>query len=127
MRPTGLALLTLPFWLLLLLLTSCGIGLMAASLMVKYRDVGYVLPVVTQVLLYASPVAYSVAALPSNLRGWYQANPLSAVLEGFRWALLDTRSPRAWPAVWSTVFAALIFVAGASVFGNMERKFADVI
>ncbi len=123
----GLALLTLPFWVLLLLLTSCGIGLMAASLMVKYRDVGYVLPVVTQVLLYASPVAYSVAALPANLRGWYQANPLSGVLEGFRWALLDTRAPRMWPAIWSTVFALLIFVAGASVFGNMERKFADVI
>jgi lipopolysaccharide transport system permease protein len=123
----GLGLLTLPFWLALLLLISCGLGLMAASLMVKFRDVGYVLPVVTQVLLYASPVAYSVAALPANLRGWYQVNPLSAVLEGFRWALINTRAPGTWSTVWSGAFAVLVFVAGATVFGNMERKFADVI
>lgn len=123
----GLGLLTLPLWFLLLLLTSCGIGLMAASLMVRYRDVGYVLPVITQVLLYASPVAYSVGALPKSVRGWYQANPLSGVLEGFRWSLLGTSRPGTWAALWSGAFSLLIFVIGASVFAKMERRFADVI
>jgi lipopolysaccharide transport system permease protein len=123
----GIGVLTLPFWIMLLLLMSCGLGLAAASLMVKYRDVGYVLPVIIQVLLYASPVAYSVAALPTGLRGWYQLNPLSGALEGFRWAVLGTHVPGPWPVLWSAMFAVVLFIAGASVFGTMERRFADVI
>ncbi len=94
----GVALLTLPLWIVLLLAIACGLGLMAASLMVSYRDVGYVLPVIVQVLLYASPVAYSVSALPHEVRGWYQANPMSGALEGIRWALLDTAAPGLRPS-----------------------------
>ena len=123
----GWALLTLPVWVMLLLLMASGIGLVGAALMVEYRDVGYVLPVVVQVLLYASPVAYSVAALPANLRGWYMVNPLSAVLEGFRWSLLDTKAPRPAATIWSVAFAAVAFIVGAGVFAKMERRFADVI
>lgn len=123
----GLAILTLPLWILLLLAVALGLGLMAAALMVSYRDVGYVLPVVVQVLLYASPVAYSVNALPPEVRGWYQANPLSGVLEGFRWSVLGTAEPSGAAVAWSAAFAVIVFLVGASVFASMERKFADVI
>ncbi len=123
----GWALLTLPLWLLLVVLLSLGLGLMAAALMVSYRDVGYILPVVTQVLLYGSPVAYGVSALPPSVRGWYQLNPLTGALEGFRWSVLGTARPGLFAVVWSAAIAVILFGAGVSVFATMERKFADVI
>jgi lipopolysaccharide transport system permease protein len=123
----GWALLTLPLWLLLVILLSLGLGLMAAALMVSYRDVAYILPVVTQVLLYGSPVAYGVNALPRSVRTWFQLNPLTGALEGFRWSILGTSRPAWWAIIWSATLALLLFGAGVSVFATMERKFADVI
>lgn len=123
----GVALVLLPFWLLLVVLLSLGLGLMCAALMVSYRDVGYILPVVAQVLLYGSPVAYGLAALPEGSRRWFQLNPLTGALEGFRWGLLGTARPTTFAVLWSVACAIVVFGAGASVFAKMERKFADVI
>src|SRR5262249_5518395 len=83
----GFALLTLPVWLALLLLLALGIGLYAAALMARYRDVQYVLPVVTQFLLYASPVGYAVSAVPEHLRTAFFLNPLAGLLDAFRWSV----------------------------------------
>jgi lipopolysaccharide transport system permease protein len=120
-------LLTLPLWLAALLLLAAGVGLLAAALMVPYRDVQYVLPVATQTLLYASPVAYALSAVPQSARGVYQLNPLTGLLEGYRWALLDVGSVRLWPTVWLGVCAVVLFLVGSFNFTRMERKFADVI
>jgi lipopolysaccharide transport system permease protein len=120
-------LLTLPLWLLALLLLAAGVGLLAAALMVPYRDVQYLLPVVTQTLLYASPVAYALAAVPSSARTIYELNPITGLLEGYRWALLDVGSVRLWPTLWLAICAVVLFVVGSFNFTRMERKFADVI
>src|SRR6185436_5205621 len=77
-----------PVWLLLTLLLALGFGLFASALTVTYRDVQYVLPVLVQFLMYASPVAYSVSAVPAKLHLFYTLNPLSGIMEGFRWSLL---------------------------------------
>ncbi len=119
--------LLLPVWLALIVLMSSGLGLIASALMVKYRDVGYVLPVVTQTLLYASPVAYSVSAVPEAYRVWFNLNPLTWVLQEFRWSLLGLAAPEGWQVVASVAAAVVVFVAGALVFEHMERGFADVI
>lgn len=123
----GLGLLLLPVWLLLMLLLALGVGLYASALMVSYRDVQYVLPVVVQLALYASPVAYAVSAVPENLRGWYLLNPLAVLLEGFRWSLLGRGELNAGLVAYAAVMAVAVFVAGAFVFRRMERRFADVI
>jgi lipopolysaccharide transport system permease protein len=123
----SLALVTLPFWLLLIFVLGAGLGLAASALMVSYRDVGYVLPVATQILLYASPVAYALSKVPDSARVWFDANPLTGILEGLRWSLIDTAAPSRGLVLWSTVCAAVVFVWGAGVFGRMERRFADVI
>jgi len=123
----GPALLLLPVWLLLTILLAVGVGLYTSALMVSYRDVQYVLPVVTQFLLYASPVAYSAALVPAKYRIVFEVNPLTGLLEAFRWSLLGTAAP-AWGAVaYAAGAALLVFVAGAFSFKKMERKFADVI
>ena len=123
----GWALLTLPFWLALALLTAAGVGLAAAALMVQYRDVGQILPVALQLLLYATPVAYALAAVPENARRLVELNPLTGIVGGFRWAAIDTTAPGIASTVWSTIVAFAAFVLGAYVFTRNERKFADVI
>ena len=122
-----LALLLLPVWLALIVLLAVGVGLYASALTVTYRDVQYVLPVVTQFLLYASPVAYAVSAVPAHLRLVYFVNPLSGLLEAFRWSLLGTGHLDARIVAYSVAVTLLVFAGGALAFKKMERKFADVI
>ena len=123
----GWALLTLPIWLVLLVLLGSGIGLACAALMVSYRDIGYILPVMLQVGLYASPVAYSVAAVPASARWVINANPMTGLLEGFRSACLGLPLPNPALLAWSAGCSIVAFVVGAVVFNNRERRFADVI
>ncbi|KLN33443.1 hypothetical protein FB00_17480 [Cellulosimicrobium funkei] len=123
----GWAVLLLPVWVLLILLIGTGLGLAAAAYMVKYRDVGYVLPWLVQILLYASPVAYALSSVPENLRWLFDINPVTWFLEGFRWSLLGTDFPPTWQVVALVVAAPLIFLAGTLVFQKNEREFADFI
>ena len=121
------ALITLPFWMALFTAGAIGVGLVAASLTVRYRDVQFVLPVATQLLLYASPVAYAASSVPEKWRTLYFLNPLVAAIEGLRWSLLGTQAPSLGAVAYSTAVAAAAVLAGIVVFRRMERGFADVI
>ena len=123
----GPGILLLPVWLALILILSTGVGLCASSLMVSYRDVQHIMPVLLQFLLYASPVAYAVSAVPHKLRLLYYINPVSSILEAFRWSLLNRGTLQPGFLVYSAVFSIGSFFAGAYAFKRMERKFADVI
>lgn len=128
--PAGLAM--LPVWLGIMILTSMGFGLIAGALMVRYRDVQYIVPVAVQSLFFASPVAYPAAKLLAHTsHPWattvYYLNPLAAALEGFRWSLLGMPAPWWGYAVYSAAFAVATFAVGAYWFKRMERSFADVI
>ena len=120
-------LLLLPVWLLLLLMLAMGIGLVATAMAVSYRDVAYVLPVLIPFLMYASPVAYDSSAVPEKFRIIYYLNPVSGLLDGFRWSLLHTAGPSLAAVVYSTLFAVAMLMGGAYTFRRMERRFADVI
>lgn len=126
-----LGLLLLPLWLLLALLLAVGIGLVSAALTVSYRDVGFILPVLTNFLQYASPVAYGLVVVRERLHGAalhaYFLNPMATLLEAFRWSLFG-RGHVSWGYVlYAAVFALICFVGGAFLFKKMERRFADVI
>ncbi len=123
----GWGALLLPLWLLLLLGLAIGIGLMTSAMMVRYRDLQYVIPVLLQLILYASPIAYPVSAVPTNLRIWFNLNPLSGLLEAFRWSLLGIGSFSPLQVSYSAVVVVLSLVSGAYAFKKMERQFADVI
>jgi len=123
----GWGVLLMPLWLLLLIALAVGIGVYTSALTVKYRDLQYVLPVLLQMLLYGSPVAYSVAAVPERYRPLYFLNPLSGLLEAFRWSLLG-RGQLDWGyVVYSATCVVVCVVGGAFAFKKMERAFADVI
>lgn len=123
----ALSLFMLPLLLLLLLLLGLGIGLYAAAVMARYRDVQYVLPVITQFLLYASPVGYAVSAVPEHLRSLYLLNPLAGLLDALRWSLLGRTMPY-WPAVlYATGISLFVFLFGLFAFRRLERNLADVL
>lgn len=123
----GWQLLLLPVWIALILLLGLGFGLMAAAYLVKYRDVGYVLPWFMQILMYASPLAYSLSAVPDSLLWLFQANPVTWFLEVFRWSALGTAAPPVWQMVAIVVAAPIVFFLGTLVFQKNEREFADFI
>ncbi|MCB7137048.1 ABC transporter permease [Cellulosimicrobium marinum] len=123
----GWAVLTLPVWAVLAALLGAGIGIAASALMVRYRDVGYVLPWLFQILLYASPVAYALSEVPARLQPLFAANPITWVLETFRWSLLGTPAPPGWQMIALAVVAPVVFLGGVLVFQALEREFADVI
>jgi lipopolysaccharide transport system permease protein len=123
-----LQMLLLPVWLLLALILSMGIGLVLAAYSVAYRDVGFATPVVVSLLLYLSPVAYSLAAVPDDLRNLYLLNPVATIVEGTRWSLLGTPYlPAAWAIAYTCVFSIAVLFVGLAVFTRREAGFADVI
>jgi lipopolysaccharide transport system permease protein len=94
-----------------------------------YRDVNYITPLFTQLLLFLSPVAYSLEAVPKNLRNWYLLNPLTTIVEGTRWSVLGQKAdlPPAWAIVYTCAFTLVVVVVGLMVFTRREPRFADVI
>jgi lipopolysaccharide transport system permease protein len=122
------ALLTAPIWMVLLLMLALGFGLWAAALTVSYRDVQHVMPVLIQFGMYASPVGYSIIAVPEGLRTWYYLNPAAGLLDAFRWSVLGvTHAPEWWAVAYASAVAMAVMTVGAMVFKRMERRFADVI
>jgi len=120
-------LLALPLFLLLALATALAVGLWCSALNVRYRDVGYTIPFLTQCWMYASPVAYPVSLVPENWRFVYSLNPMAGVIEGFRWALLGKHGPDFVVMAVSTVVVALLLVGGLVFFKHVERTFVDVV
>lgn len=121
------ALLLMPIWLFFLLALGLGFGLIAAGLTVQYRDVQFVLPVAIQFLLFISPIWYTLSALPDKYRLIYMANPLSGLLDAFRWSILPTGSLHWGSVAYSVIVSTVVMVIGAYSFRSMERRFADVI
>lgn len=117
----------LPFFLLLALATSLGVGLWLSALNVEYRDIRYVVPFITQFWLFATPIAYSSRLLDEPWRTLYGLNPMVGVVEGFRWALLGTNTQPGPVVLVSSAVSALVLLSGALYFRRMERRFADIV
>jgi lipopolysaccharide transport system permease protein len=121
------AILALPLFLLLAVVTALGVGLWLSALNVQYRDVRYTIPFLTQFWLFATPVAYPSSLVPEPWRTFYGLNPMAGVVEGFRWALLG-KSEGPGPLLIVSVFIVLFLLLGGLIyFRRMERTFADVV
>jgi lipopolysaccharide transport system permease protein len=116
----------LPAFILLALATSLGVGLWLSALNVQYRDFQYTVPFIIQIWLYSSPVVYAASLVPEKYRLLYGLNPMAGVIEGFRWALLETEPPSSMIFV-SILMVAVILISGAYYFKRMEKTFADVV
>lgn len=125
--PPTMTVLTLPFFIILALATALGVGLWLSALNVLYRDIGYIIPFLTQLWLLMTPVAYSISVVPEQWRALYALNPMVGVVEGFRWAILGTDPPPISMLVISTIVSLILLVSGMYYFKRMERTFADMV
>lgn len=124
----GWGLLLLPASVLILLALALGMGLVASSLAVKYRDIQHIVPFAVQFLMYASPVGYAASAVPEKLKVYYfLLNPLAAPIETIRWGFLNTTPPDLRYLAYSFAISLIGLVVGLVVFRSAEREFADVI
>ncbi|MHA2404109.1 MAG: ABC transporter permease, partial [Candidatus Kariarchaeaceae archaeon] len=126
--PTALI---LPAFLLLAMLTALGFGLWLSSLNVRYRDVNYLVPFIIQIWMYLTPVIYGVDLIPEPYRFLLALNPMTAVVEGFRWALLspylESSQAPGFVLLFSFLISILVLISGVIFFRRTERTFADVI
>jgi lipopolysaccharide transport system permease protein len=125
--PITARILAVPLLVVFAVLSAEAVGLFLSALNVKYRDVRYALPFLTQIWMYATPVAYSSTLVPEQWRLLYALNPMVGVVEGFRWALLgsgDGLSIMLWV---SGLMVIVLFFLSAIYFKNMEEQFADII
>lgn len=105
---------------------ALAVGLWLAAINVRYRDVKYAIPFLIQLWLFASPVAYSSDLVPGNLRAIFALNPMTGVIEAFRWATVGGAQPDATILV-SAAATLVILVGGFAYFRRVERSFADTI
>lgn len=118
----------LPFFLLLAIITTLGMGLLLGALNVQFRDIRYTIPFMVQLLLFLTPVAYPSNLIENDLlRTVYGINPMVGVVNGFRWALLGTETAPDTSTLVSAIFAVLLFIVGIFFFRRMEKQFADVV
>jgi len=117
----------LPLLVVLTALLALGVGMWLSALNVKYRDVRYALPFLIQLWMFASPIIYPASMMPQKWRWVLWLNPLSAIIEGYRAALLG-RTAFPWSALaLSGLITLAVLVYSAYSFRRMERTFADIV
>ncbi|TML58053.1 MAG: ABC transporter permease [Actinobacteria bacterium] len=119
--------LLVPLFVVLAGFMALGLGLVLSALNVSYRDIRYAVPFVLQLWLWATPVAYPGSAVPARFQLLYKLNPMTGVVEGYRWALLGSGHVHALNLGVSIGTALVLLVGGALYFARAERAFADVI
>lgn len=125
--PLGWSLLLWPVLVVLLTLLSFSLGTIFAALNVKYRDIKYALPFFIQLLMFATPIIYPASMIPERFRWILALNPLSGVIEAFRYSVAPLRAPD-WNLVALSVGASVVlFVAGLAYFKSTEKAMADLV
>ena len=124
--PLHWGVLLLPVFLLIAGVTGSAIGLWFSGLIVRYHDFGQIVGLAMRFLMYATPVVYSISIVPERWRLLYRLNPMTSVVEGFRWALLGTSPPPDWTLAVGCLLVLPVFIGGLYYFKRVERNIVDV-
>jgi lipopolysaccharide transport system permease protein len=116
-----------PLFVVFALLTALGPGLWLAALNVRYRDILFAVPFLTQLWLYTSPVIYGVSFVPDRFHWLLALNPMTGVIDGFRWSVLGHGSPHYWIYATGLGVSLALVATGVAYFKHVERTFSDVI
>lgn len=125
--PVTPAILLLPVFILIVMLTALSAGLWLSALNVLYRDVRYTIAFLIQIWFFLTPVIYPSSAVPEKWRLFYAMNPMAGIIEGFRWSILGTGNYPGLMLAVSTGMVTILLFSGLFYFRRMERVFADVI
>lgn len=125
--PVGVSYVVLPFLFLIQVILTVGVVLLLAGLMVRFRDIRFVVPLLTQLWFYATPIIYPVALVPEAWRSVYMLNPMAAIIESYRAVILLGEWPE-WRYVLTAAATSMVLAVGAYLyFKRSEGVFADVI
>jgi lipopolysaccharide transport system permease protein len=124
--PLGWNLLLWPVLVVLLFLLSLGLGIIFAALNVKFRDIKYALPFFIQLLMFATPIIYPVSIVPERFQLLLALNPLSGLIEAFRFVVIPTQVPNWNHFTVSVVATGVLFIAGLFYFKRTEKAMADL-
>lgn len=121
-------LLIIPMLLVMMAGLGLGMGIIISSLTTKYRDLTVLIGFAVQLLMYATPIAYPLSFLKGNkFASWIQWNPLTPVVEAFRYALFQEGSFSAGSLLYSTAFIIIVLFIGLLTFNRVERTFMDTV
>ena len=123
----GWEIIMLPFFIVIAVLTAFGVGMWLTALSVKYRDIKFATPFLVQTWMFITPVIFSVDKIPDKYQVLLWMNPMTGVIEGFRWSLLGQPHPNWQLMILSLGIVFIFLVIGAFYFKQMERTFADII
>jgi lipopolysaccharide transport system permease protein len=125
--PNGVEVLLAPVFIALALMTALGMGFLLSAINVRYRDVPYVIPVFLQVMPLVSGVMYAVNEIPVKWQWVLAVNPLTAVISGWRWAILGATTPNWGQTALGVGVSITLFLIGLAYFRSSEPRFADTI
>ncbi len=123
----SLNIIALPVCILAVVLLSVSVGILFSALTIRFRDVQYVIPFMVQIGLYITPVAYPSSLIPEAYKTFYYLNPMAAIIDSFRWSLLDAPLPDTRYLLFSAAITLLLLVSGVYYFRRVERVMADII
>lgn len=127
----SLSILFIPIFVFLAVITALGFSLWLSALNVKFRDVNYLVPFLVQIWMYATPVIYSPTLIPEPFRYLLALNPMTGVIEGFRWAVLGQSMGNTYSEgllfIISMMISIGVLLGGVIFFRRMEKIFADII
>lgn len=116
-----------PLLLAIMAALGLGIGIIISSFTIKYRDLNFLIAFAVQLLMYATPVIYPVSSVPAQFKAFIYLNPLTAVVESFRYAFLGAGTIHMSDLLYSAVFSLLILFVGVALFNRVERTFMDTV
>ena len=126
-HPPSAAWLAVPLLLLVLVTATAAVSLLFSAVKVYFRDVKHALPLLLQVVFFATPIVYPLSTVPAAWRGAFALNPLTAVVEGLRAAVCEGRAPDPRLTATGAAVAVVLLVVSWLVFRRAERRFADVV
>ena len=125
-QPNWMILLT-PYLILLMAGFSLGGGMIISAMTTKYRDLIFLLTFGVQLFMYATPVIYPISSLAAKYKPLVMANPISSVVETFRYAYLGTGTFSWGALLYSTVFMLILLFSGTLIFNKVEKNFMDSV
>ncbi|MCX6272541.1 MAG: ABC transporter permease [Bacteroidetes bacterium] len=123
----NLAILVFPVLILIMGMLGLGSGVIISALTTKYRDLRFLVAFGVQLMMFATPVIYPLSSVPEKYRVYLLANPMTAVIETFRYGFLGNGDFHWQYLVYSGLFALLLFLSGGLIFNRIERNFMDTV
>ncbi|MBI4645670.1 MAG: ABC transporter permease [Bacteroidia bacterium] len=123
----NIGLLVIPYFIILMALLGLGMGIIISSLTTKYRDLAFLLTFGVQLFMYITPVIYPISSIGRNLQKIIMLNPMTSIIEGFRYAFLGTGMFEFSQILYSTIFTIFVLFIGILIFNKVEQNFMDTV